>query len=127
MPPSQDRIAATDVASILERVAGAELAARGAINIISIEAVRSEVGERWERNRAAVWSYVQKRMAEHLEPGDLFQRIGDTDFLVAMTSEYGPAAQAVTLRILEEVLTHFLGEASPAHLRIRTVTSVTGD
>jgi len=127
VPPPQDRIAATDVASILERVAGAELAARGAINIISVEAVRAELGERWERNRAGVWSYVQKRMAEHLQPGDLFQRIGDTEFLVAMTSEEGAAAQGLTLRILEEVLTHFLGEASPAHMRIRTVTSITGE
>lgn len=127
MPPSQDRIAATDVASILERVAGAELAARGSINIISVEAVRNELGDRWERNRASVWSYVQKRMAEHLQPGDLFQRIGDTEFLVAMTSEEGAAAQGLTLRILEEVLAHFLGEASPAHMRIRSVTSISGD
>ncbi|HYE44150.1 MAG TPA: hypothetical protein VEA44_00090 [Caulobacter sp.] len=126
-PPSNDRIAATDVAAILERVAGADLAARGAINIISVDAVRAKVGERWERNRSGVWAYVQRRMAEHLQPGDLFQRIGETDFLVAMTSEQGVAAQAITLRILEEVLTHFLGEASPAHMKIRTVTSVTGD
>lgn len=122
-----DRIAAADVAAVLERVAGAELAARGAITIISVDAVREKVGERWERNRAAVWAYVQRRMGEHLQPGDIFQRIGDTDFLIAMTSEHGAAAQAVALRILEEVLTHFLGEAKPTQMKIRTVTEVTGD
>ncbi len=126
-PAPHDRIAATDVAAVLERVAGAELAARGAITVISIDAVRDTVGDRWARNRAAVWAYVQRRMGEHLQPGDIFQRIGDTDFLIAMTSEHGAAAQAVALRILEEVLSHFLGEAKPSQLRIRTVTDVTGD
>ncbi|MDO9335019.1 MAG: hypothetical protein Q7T61_01335 [Caulobacter sp.] len=122
-----DRIAAADVAAVLERVAGAELAARGGITVISVQAVRDKVGDRWERNRASVWAYVQRRMAEHLQPGDLFQRIGDTDFLIAMTSEHGAAAQAVALRILEEVLTHFLGEAKPSQLKIRTVVDVTAE
>ncbi|WGM39280.1 hypothetical protein [Caulobacter sp. NIBR1757] len=122
-----DRIAAADVAAVLERVGGADLAARGAITIISVDAVREKVGERWERNRGAVWAYVQRRMGEHLQPGDIFHRIGDTDFLIAMTSEHGAASQAVALRILEEVLTHFLGEAKPSHLKLRTVTDITGD
>ncbi|MCE3290304.1 MAG: hypothetical protein K0R83_2316, partial [Caulobacter sp.] len=69
-PQPFDRIAAADVAAVLERVAGADLAARGGITIISVDAVRDKVGERWERNRAAVWAYVQRRMGEHLQPGD---------------------------------------------------------
>ncbi|MBX3479260.1 MAG: hypothetical protein KF842_02595 [Caulobacter sp.] len=123
-PTSPHRIAAADVAAVLERVSGAELAAQGGINIISVEAIRDKTGSRWERSRSAVWAYVQRRMGEHLQGGDLFHRVGDTDFLIAMTSEQGAAAQAIAMKILEEVLIHFLGEASPGDMRIRTVTSI---
>lgn len=111
----------------MEHLAGSELAAQGGITVISVEAIRNKVGHRWERNRAAVWAYVQRKKSEHLQPGDIFHRIGDTDFLIAMSSEQGAAAQAIALRILEEVLVHFLGEADPNDLSIRTVTSVTSD
>ena len=121
-----DRIAAADAAAALERVAGADLAARGAVNIISVEAVRAVAGSRWERSRQGVWAFVQKRLDEHLSPHDLSHRLNDTDFLLAMTDDSGPAAQGLALRILEEVLAHFLGEVDPAHLQLRAVTAIEG-
>jgi GGDEF domain-containing protein len=126
-PSPLNRIAAADVAAVLERVSGVELAAQGGINVISVEAIRDKVGGRWEKSRPGVWAYVQMRMAEHLQSGDMFHRVGDTDFLIAMTSEQGAAAQTIALKILEEVLVHFLGAADPADLRLRTVTKVTPD
>jgi hypothetical protein len=119
-----DRIAAADAAAALERVAGADLAARGAVNIISVEAVRAVSGPRWERSRSGVWAFVEKRLDEHLSPHDLWHRLNDTDFLIALTDDSGPAAQGLSLRVLEEVLTHFLGQADPAHMQLKSVTGI---
>ncbi len=111
---------------MLERVAGTDLAAGGGVNIISVEAIRDKVGDRWERSRDAVWAYVERRLADHLSHQDVSHRINDTDFLIAMTSEQGAAAQAIAMKVLAEVLTHFLGEAKPADIRVRHIISVAG-
>lgn len=111
---------------MLERFAGSDLFERGSVNIVSLEAIRARTGERWLRKRDAVWAYAEKKLDEHLAHQDLSQRINDTDFLIAMTSEQGVAAQAVALKVLEEVLIYFLGHADRADMNIRAVTSLKG-
>lgn len=121
------RFNAADASVVLERLADSELLARGAVNLISVEAIRERSGERWPRRRDDVWTYVERKLDEHLSPQDLRQRVGDTDFLIALTADEGMAAQAISLRILEEVLLHFLGEALPGDLRIQSVSRIAGD
>ena len=123
-PP--ERLNAADIAAVLDRFGGQELLARGAVNILSLAAIRERAGERWPRRRPDVWAYAERRLAEHLTFQDLAQRIGETDYLIAMTSEDGMAAQAITLKVLEEVLLHFLGAADPGDLRVRAVTGLEG-
>lgn len=122
-----DRLSAADVSAVLERFGGHDLLATGAVNIISLAAIRDRAGERWPRKRDDVWAYVDRRLAEHLTFQDLAQRVGETDYLIAMTSESGLAAQAVAVKVLEEVLMHFLGVAEPRDLSVRAVTALAGD
>lgn len=119
-----DRLNAADVAALLERFGGHDLMGRGAVNIISLAAIRDRSGERWPRKRPDVWAYVERKLAEHLTYQDLAQRVGETDYLIAMTSEEGVAAQAVALKVLEEVLMHFLGAAEPRDMSVRAVTAL---
>jgi hypothetical protein len=123
-PP--DRLNAADIAAVLDRFGGQDLLARGAVNILSLAAIRERAGERWPRRRPDVWAYAERKLAEHLTFQDLSQRIGETDYLIAMTSEDGVAAQAITLKVLEEVLLHFLGAADKGDLRVRAVTGLDG-
>lgn len=123
---SLDRLNAADVAALLERFGGHDLMGRGAVNIISLTAIRERSGDRWARKRPDVWAYVERKLAEHLTYQDLAQRVGETDYLIAMTSEEGVAAQAVALKVLEEVLMHFLGAAEPRDMSVRAVTSLQG-
>lgn len=122
-----ERLNAADVAAVLDRFGGHDLLARGSVNIIGLGAIRERAGERWPRKRPDVWAYAERKLAEHLTFQDLAQRVGETDFLIAMTSEEGVAAQAVALKILEEVLMHFLGAADPKDMTVRAVTDLRGD
>jgi hypothetical protein len=131
-PPPPDpkdpvRIASTDSRTILERLAGTDLVQRGSVTVVSVEAIRERAGQRWERKRDDVWAYVERKFDEHLSFQDIRYRINETDFLVAMTAEEGIAAQAISLKILEDVLMFFVGSAEKMDLNVRAVTEIRGD
>lgn len=121
-----DRIVAADASALLERLQAGELIQRGGVVMISVEAIRARAGARWERKRADVWAYVQRKLAEYLSFQDVSHRVGETDFLIAMTGDDAIGAQGLGLRVLEEVLVHFLGEAVPGDIAVKTVTGVEG-
>jgi hypothetical protein len=121
------RIRAADAAAILERLSGTDRLERGSVFVLSVEAIRDRALARWSKRRDDVWGYLDRKLEEHLSYQDLHQRISDTDCLVAMTSEDGVAAQAVGLKVLEEVLLHFLGVADPIDIRIKSVGRIDGD
>ena len=125
-PKTIERITAGGAAAALERLAGTDLVERGCVTIISVDAIRQRSGDRWPRKRDAVWAYVGKRFDEHLAYQDIRHRIGETDFLVAVTSEEGVAAQALSLKILEEALLFFLGVADAADMKVRAVSAING-
>jgi hypothetical protein len=104
--------------------AGSELIARGSVNVISVKAIRRWAGDWWDKKRVDVWTYVERKLAEHLDRSDLRARIGEEDFLIAMNNDQGLAAQATSVRILEDVLTHLLGAAEPTDLGVRAVIGV---
>jgi hypothetical protein len=121
------RITATDAAVVLERLAGSDRLERGAVFIISVEAIRDRSGERWPKKRDDVWGYLGRKLNEYLSYQDVHHRLNDTDVLIAMTTEDGVAAQAVGMKVLEDVLEFFLGAAERKDIRIRVVSRIEGD
>ncbi|MET3667721.1 hypothetical protein [Caulobacter sp. 1776] len=111
-------------APVLQRLTGNDLVARGSVNVISIKAIRAWAGEWWSQKRGDIWTYVELKLNEHLDRQDMRARISDSEFLIAMNNDQGLAAQATSVRILEDVLTHLLGAASPMDLGIRAVIGV---
>ena len=122
-----ERIESADVRALLERLAGTNLVERGSVTVISVNSIRARAGERWSRKRDDVWAYVERKCGEHLSFQDMRHRIGETDFLIAVTTEEGIAAQAISLNILEEVLVFFLGAADAADIDVRAVCGIEGD
>ena len=120
------RISAADASAALERLAGSDRLERGAVFIISVEAIRERSGDRWDKKRDDVWGYLGRKLNEYLSYQDIHQRISETDVLVAMTTEDGVAAQAVGMKVLEDVLEFFLGEANRRDIRIRAVSKIDG-
>ena len=112
---------------MLNRLAGSDLVARGSVNVISVKAIRLWAGDWWEKKRDDVWTYVDRKLSQHLDRHDLRGRVNEDDFLIAMAQDQGLAAQAASVRILEDVLTHVLGAASPEDLNVRSVVGVGPD
>lgn len=121
-----DRLAATSAATTLARLEASDLLDRRCAVVISAEAVRERSGIRWKRQRDQVWAQIEARLDEYLSPQDIRERLNETDVVVAMPREDSAGVQAVCLRILEEVLLHFLGVAEPADLRLGAVEHIDG-
>ncbi|MBU4435429.1 MAG: hypothetical protein KKC14_13555 [Alphaproteobacteria bacterium] len=113
-------------APVLHRLAGTDLIARGSVNVISVKAIRAWAGDWWSQKRGDVWTYVERKLTEHLDRNDMRARISDSEFLIAMNNDQGLAAQATSVRILEDVLTHLLGSADLNDLGISSVIGLQG-
>jgi len=120
------KISAADASAVLDRLAGSDRLERGAVFIVSVEAIKERSGDRWDKKRDDVWGYLGRKLNEYLSYQDLHQRISDTDVLVAMTTEDGVAAQAVGMKALEDVLEFFLGSADRRDIRIKAVSRIDG-
>lgn len=120
------KITAVHAAAVLERISGSDRMERGAVFVISVEAIRERSGDRWARKREDVWGYLSRKLNEYLSYQDIHQRISETDVLVAMTTEDGVAAQAVGMKVLEDVLEFFLGAAERVDIRIKAVGAIEG-
>jgi hypothetical protein len=118
--------AAADAASVLERLAGSDRLERGAVFIVSVEAIKERSGDRWDKKRDDVWGYLGRKLNEYLSYQDIHHRLSETEVLVAMTTEDGVAAQAVGMKVLEDVLEFFLGAAERKDIRIRAVNRIDG-
>ena len=121
------RISAADASVVLDRLAGSDRLERGAVFVISVEAIRERSAERWPKKRDDVWGYLGRKLNEYLSYQDVHQRLNETDVLVAMTTEDGVAAQAVGMKVLEDVLEFFLGAAERKDIRIHSVSRIDGD
>lgn len=123
---SVSKITAVDAAAVLERLTCSDRVERGAVFTISVEAIRERSGDRWPKKRDDVWGYLGRKLNEYLSYQDVHHRIGETEVLVAMTTEDGIAAQAVGMKVLEDVLEFFLGSVDPMDIRIRAVSKIEG-
>ena len=71
-----------------------------------------------------VWELMEMQLLRRLPPADLAVRIGDAEFLVVATASRPAVVQGVAVRVLRDVLTHFLGEARPRDIALRIVTAM---
>lgn len=114
-------------AESLRALQGSELLTNGCVNIIALDAVRDRAEALWPRKRQLVWDFTEKRLKARLTPHDIVVRIDDTSFLVAISADYATAAQAVCMRVLEEVLLHFIGHVNHADVTISRVDAISDD
>jgi hypothetical protein len=119
-----DRIAAVSARDTLDRIRASGVLATGAVNMIGLDAIRRQLGDRWGAKKARVWEHVEQEFQRKLGPADLSVRIDDINYLIAVPSAPGFAAQALCLSILKDVLKFFLGEIRTGDIDVRVVTDL---
>ena len=119
-----DRIASAGAHDTLERIQSSALLGTGAVNMIGLDSIRRQLGDRWPAKRARVWEHVELELQRKLGPADLAVRVDDINYLIAAPSAQGFAAQALCLSVLQDVLKFFLGEIRTGDIAIRTVTEL---
>lgn len=111
----------------LEPIRGSEALAKGQVNLIGLEAIVDALGERWQGRREQVYEHVEKVVERQMGPGGLLERVSETEYLVVQPDQGPFAAQARCLRMLREILGHFLGAVKPSHLDVCRVTELKGN
>ena len=108
----------------LEPFVGSALLENGLINLLSLDAVIHRLGDRWPARRQAIYDYTEHTLDQAIGDQGHYLRVSEADFVVVLPRERRHGAQVRCLRYLRTVLTHFLGEAPPADLVVRVVTSI---
>jgi hypothetical protein len=119
------RLLSAGVEASLDQFAGPEVLASGKVNLIALDAVAQRFGDRWPMCQAQVHDHVQDLLDRQLGTQGYHLRISDTDILVCQPGLGRLAGQALCLRLLRDILSHFLGAAEPlANIPIHEVLSV---
>lgn len=101
-----------------------ELIESGRVNLIGLDLIRERLGERWPRRRDQVWAHADKVLDRYLEPSDSGRRVSEVEYALAFASLPPAVARGRCLRILDEILSHFLGEVGGDQLTLNTVVSI---
>jgi hypothetical protein len=92
--------------------------ATGAVNIISVEAIRERSEERWPRKREQVVTFVERAFSRLSQPGDIIVPLNDWEFLTIQAGASRAAALGLSANLLRETLEFFLGAVSHQDLRL---------
>ena len=106
------------------RFEGSPLVASGLVNLIALDLVAERLGDRWPAKREQVYAQVEQVLERRLGPTGFYQRVSETDFLIAQPDRGPFGAQSLCLRCLGEVLTYFFGRAEHQDLVVHRVTQL---
>jgi hypothetical protein len=111
----------------IKALASPALLERGCVNIISLEAIKEQTGDRWLRIRDNVYSRLETLLRQRLGPADFFARIDEYTYLVTMPSSEPEDVNIVCMRIAYELCSNLLGQCDMNTIRVSKAVSAGGD
>ncbi len=120
-------LAADSAEALFQAIGNSDLVLKGQALLVSLEPVKTALGDRWVPRRSQIYDLVERNFRKHLTPTDIWQRASETYFLVATPDKPTVLAQALCYRALKDVMTYFLGEVQPSDLQVGLVTELTAD
>ncbi|MHB8286319.1 MAG: hypothetical protein ACYDD1_16820, partial [Caulobacteraceae bacterium] len=97
------------------------------LNLISLDLIKTNLGDRWPSKREQVWNQVEKFLHHQFRPEDLILRLDEVSVLIAQPGRPHLAAQFLCVRAANELMRFFLGESSRGSVVVRTVTELNGE
>lgn len=101
----------------------ADALAAGLVLLISLDAVAERLGAAWQGRRREAYDCAGRVLAKRLS-GGAFVRTSETDLLLIQPGATAMAAQEMAVRVLDEIVRHFTGDAAVDDLRLFAVEQV---
>lgn len=114
----------TSITDMLRHTGANDLAARGLVHVLNVEAIRLAVSNRWPRHHTLVEDYVLRAFARNGNEDDFIVRVNDTDFVLIQPSRSPMSALSRSSQLLRETLTFFLGAAEGESINISVVDRI---
>ena len=108
----------------LEAIVRSGACEAGRVIMLDLAAVREKVGPRWNARCEAIWDHTERTIKRHVQSRAIFCRADQTSYVISFTQMDGFAAQALGFRIMEDVVTHFLGSCSPTDMIVKIVSDM---
>ena len=118
------RFQSAGLEAAMEQFANPEALAAGLVCVIDLDTVVQRFGSRWPMRREHVHEHVTSTLDRQLGPTAYHLRISDTDVLICQPDKERLAGQALCLRALREILTHFLGDGEMADAGVHEVVRI---
>ncbi|MDZ4367599.1 MAG: hypothetical protein U0987_11330 [Afipia sp.] len=118
------RFQSAGLEAAMEQFANPQALAAGLVCVIDLDTVVQRFGSRWPMRREHVHEHVTSTLDRQLGPTAYHLRISDTDVLICQPDKERLAGQALCLRALREILTHFLGDGEMADAGVHEVVRI---
>lgn len=114
----------TSVTEMLRHAGAADAAARGHVHVISVNAVRDAVGDRWTRHEPLVEDFVIRSFRRGGRDDDFIVRVNATDFMLIQPSREPMGALSRASQLMRETLSYFLGAVESENIHVSIVDRV---
>lgn len=111
----------------LARIEDAGLIKQGRVFLLSLDAIRQELGPRWPARSEIVCDTMHKALVKRMPVPDIFIRIDDATILAAVASVDAYEGQVRCAEVLGSTLAFFLGRNADSDIRISRVSGLNGN
>jgi len=115
-----ERLTTGSLSEVLAQAAPA--IARGAVNVLSVAAIRDHSPERWPRKQEQVHAFLERAFLRASSPDAFIAPLNEVEFVAVQPSRSSSAALGFSANVLRETLQFFLGAAVRADMRLFQVT-----
>jgi hypothetical protein len=119
-----ERLTTGSLTEVLAQAAPA--IARGAVNLLSVAAIRDHSPERWPRKQEQVHAFLERAFVRASSPDAFIAPLNEVEFVAVQPSRSRSAALGFSANVLRETRQLFLGAAVRADMRLFQVTDFVG-